>query len=56
VPDADLDRTVKIFDHNGTVREVLLVIATHAHEHLGQSIAYARMNKVVPPWSQQGGQ
>jgi hypothetical protein len=23
----------------------------HAHEHLGQSIAYARMNNVVPPWS-----
>jgi hypothetical protein len=27
-------------------------MATHAHEHLGQSIAYARMNGVVPPWSQ----
>ncbi|MEO7358866.1 MAG: DinB family protein [Gemmatimonadaceae bacterium] len=24
---------------------------THMHEHLGQLIAYARMNKVVPPWS-----
>jgi len=24
---------------------------THLHEHLGQSIAYARSNKVVPPWS-----
>jgi hypothetical protein len=23
----------------------------HAHEHLGQSIAYARMNRVVPPWT-----
>ena len=22
------------------------------HEHLGQAIAYARMNGVVPPWSQ----
>ena len=22
------------------------------HEHLGQSIAYARSNGVVPPWSQ----
>ena len=21
------------------------------HEHLGQSIAYARMNQIVPPWS-----
>jgi hypothetical protein len=24
---------------------------THIHEHLGQSIAYARSNHVVPPWS-----
>src|SRR6266545_4864561 len=31
--------------------EVLLHIAGHAHEHLGQSIAYARMNGIVPPWS-----
>lgn len=23
----------------------------HLHEHLGQSIAYARANNVVPPWS-----
>jgi hypothetical protein len=21
------------------------------HEHLGQSIAYARTNQIVPPWS-----
>jgi purine-cytosine permease-like protein len=25
---------------------------THMNEHLGQSIAYARSNGVVPPWSQ----
>jgi uncharacterized damage-inducible protein DinB len=49
--DADLDKTVKIFDREGAAREVLLLIATHAHEHLGQSIAYARMNGIVPPWS-----
>jgi hypothetical protein len=24
---------------------------THLHEHLGQLIAYARSNKVTPPWS-----
>ena len=24
---------------------------THLHEHLGQLIAYARVNNVVPPWS-----
>lgn len=49
--DADLDKTVKIFDHDGTAREVVLIVATHAHEHLGQSIAYARMNGITPPWS-----
>jgi hypothetical protein len=26
---------------------------SHLHEHLGQSIAYARVNSVVPPWSEQ---
>jgi uncharacterized damage-inducible protein DinB len=30
---------------------MLVHIVTHAHEHLGQSIAYARMNGVVPPWT-----
>ncbi len=26
------------------------------HEHLGQAIAYARMNEVVPPWTARQGQ
>ncbi|MDZ7773120.1 MAG: DinB family protein [Balneolaceae bacterium] len=30
---------------------VLLQLITHMSEHVGQSIAYARMNDVVPPWS-----
>jgi uncharacterized damage-inducible protein DinB len=30
---------------------VLLQLLAHMNEHLGQSIAYARMNGVVPPWS-----
>ncbi|HEX3125809.1 MAG TPA: DinB family protein [Thermoanaerobaculia bacterium] len=50
--DADLNKKMKVFDHDGTAREMALVVATHVHEHLGQSIAYARMNGVVPPWSQ----
>lgn len=53
VPDSDLDRVIPIFDHQGAVREAMLAVATHAHEHLGQSIAYARMNGVTPPWSAQ---
>ncbi len=55
VPDSDLDRTVKFFGQEGSVRAVMLILASHAHEHLGQSIAYARMNGVKPPWSG-GGQ
>ena len=31
---------------------VLLQLLAHMNEHLGQSIAYARMNGIVPPWSQ----
>lgn len=49
--DADLDKAVKLFGRQSTYREVLLVIAMHGHEHLGQAIAYARMNGIAPPWS-----
>jgi uncharacterized damage-inducible protein DinB len=55
ISDQDLDKTVKIFGRDGTCRSALVLTATHAHEHLGQSIAYARVNKVVPPWSQRDG-
>lgn len=51
IPDSDLEKPVKFFGRDSTFREVMLAIATHAHEHLGQSIAYARMNAIVPPWS-----
>ncbi len=47
----DLEGPVKLFGNQTTRRGVLLTIMNHLHEHLGQSIAYARMNGVVPPWS-----
>ena len=34
-----------------SVLSQLLLLQNHGHEHLGQLIAYARMNGVVPPWS-----
>ncbi len=49
--DEDLDKTTTMFGNTVTYRMVLLVEIGHLHEHLGQSIAYARMNKVVPPWT-----
>jgi uncharacterized damage-inducible protein DinB len=50
----DLDKPAKLFGRESTNGAVQLLIVTHLHEHLGQSIAYARMNKVTPPWSAGG--
>lgn len=49
--DADMDKKNKVFGKDRTYREVLMLELNHLHEHLGQSIAYARSNGVVPPWT-----
>lgn len=49
--EADMTKEVQFRRRQAAMREVLMAIAVHLHEHLGQSIAYARSNKVVPPWS-----
>jgi uncharacterized damage-inducible protein DinB len=49
--DADLEKPAEFYGTQTTVRGGYLLLLTHAHEHLGQSIAYARMNGVVPPWT-----
>jgi uncharacterized damage-inducible protein DinB len=51
VSETDLDKKVKLFGREVTLRSALLTALGHLHEHLGQSIAYARMNGVVPPWT-----
>lgn len=48
---SDLEKPVKMFGNTTSHRGVLVTMLNHLHEHLGQSIAYARMNGVVPPWS-----
>lgn len=51
-PEADLGKQVKIFGgREATHGDVLFMIITDLHEHLGQMIAYARTNNVVPPWT-----
>lgn len=47
---ASLTRDVQFFGSPATRRGVLTTIDTHIAEHLGQAIAYARMNAIVPPW------
>ena len=56
LPDSDLQKPIKIFGRDALVAEAMVGIASHDHEHLGQAIAYARMNGVVPPWSAAEGQ
>ena len=48
--------TVQMFGQEGTLEASLLLVVGDMHEHLGQAIAYARMNKVVPPWTARQGQ
>jgi uncharacterized damage-inducible protein DinB len=47
----DLDREVEVFGMTMSVRNFMISMIAHSHEHLGQGIAYARMNDVIPPWS-----
>ncbi len=49
--DHDLQTHVKLFGEDMTKQGAVMLILLDQHEHLGQSIAYARTNGVVPPWS-----
>jgi hypothetical protein len=41
----------KVMGRDLSVADAALAIGGDLHEHLGQLIAYARMNHIVPPWS-----
>jgi len=47
----DLHAETTMFGSKTANMNVLLVSIGHLHEHLGQMIAYARVNGVTPPWS-----
>jgi uncharacterized damage-inducible protein DinB len=51
---AELQRKVKVNNREATVDGMYLRIIVHANEHMGQLVAYARMNGVTPPWSAGG--
>ena len=54
--DADADKPQKMFNRQTTLRGSFLMITGHFGEHLGQSIAYARINGIVPPWTEEARQ
>jgi uncharacterized damage-inducible protein DinB len=48
----DLNKMVQTpFGIEMSMRNFMISLLNHSHEHLGQGIAYARMNGVTPPWS-----
>lgn len=51
VAEEKVNAPIEIFGRKSTNRGMWITTATHLHEHLGQLIAYARSNKVTPPWS-----
>ena len=50
-PAAAMGENVSVFGQTFTRQYMWILATTHLHEHLGQLIAYARSNNVVPPWS-----
>ena len=52
MPDADLNKSLDWFGGKNTERGILLFIVRHAAEHLGQAIAYARVEGIIPPWTE----
>ncbi|MDZ4798090.1 MAG: DinB family protein [Bryobacteraceae bacterium] len=46
-----LGTDAEFFGKTTTRRGILIYVDTHLAEHMGQAIAYARMNGIVPPWS-----
>lgn len=52
MPESQLGQPAQLYGRQTAQWAVLFQLLAHMNEHLGQSISYARMNGVVPPWSQ----
>ena len=56
ISDGDMDKPQKMCGRQTTVRGAFMMIIGHFGEHLGQSIAYARVNGITPPWTEEAQQ
>jgi uncharacterized damage-inducible protein DinB len=48
---ADFAKPLPKLGPDANAGDVVYLLVTDAHEHLGQSVAYARENGIVPPWT-----
>jgi uncharacterized damage-inducible protein DinB len=52
VTDADLTKTVKVFDNDVPLSQAITFLTAHNWEHYGNLVTYMRANGMVPPSSQ----
>jgi uncharacterized damage-inducible protein DinB len=50
---ADFAKPEKKLGPDANDGDVIYILVTHNHEHLGQTIAYARVNGITPPWTEE---
>jgi hypothetical protein len=48
---ADFAKLLPKLGPQANAGDVVYILVSDAHEHLGQSIAYARVNGIIPPWT-----
>ena len=48
---AEFAKLLPKFGPQANAGDVVYILVADAHEHLGQSVAYARVNGIVPPWT-----
>jgi uncharacterized damage-inducible protein DinB len=48
---ADFAKSLPKLGPQANAGDVVYILVADAHEHLGQAVAYARENGVVPPWT-----
>lgn len=48
---ADFAKPLPKLGPQANAGDVVYILVADAHEHLGQSVAYARENGIVPPWT-----
>lgn len=53
--DSDAETSKKLFGKEATVQGAFFLLTQNLGEHLGQLIAYSRINGIAPPWSQEAG-
>lgn len=49
-----INRPITYYGQNTLPRVAATYTLNDLHEHLGQLVAYARMNSIVPPWTRKG--